>query len=359
MTEPNQPINTLSISKSAIDIAIRIGLIALLVYWCLLIFMPFLIPVLWGIIIAVAIYPLYLKFERLLGGRKKTALTLFTLIALSILIVPSIMLAVSMADSAQELAQRMDDGSLEIPPPPENIAEWPVVGQPLHDLWSNASKNLIATVEQYAPQLKTAGRWLLATVAGIGGSILQFVISILIAAVFIANADKDHKFVQALSVRIAGNGGKEFADLAGATMRSVAQGVLGVAFIQAVLAGIGLLVMEVPAAGLWALLVLLLAIVQLPPLIILGPIIIYVFSVADTVPAVIFMIYGLIVSGSDTFLKPLLLGRGVDIPMLIILIGAIGGMILSGIIGLFTGAVVLAIGYKLFMAWLTGENEAA
>lgn len=359
MTESNQPINTLTISKSAIDIAIRIGLIALLVYWCLLIFMPFLIPVLWGIIIAVAIYPLYLKFEKMLGGRKKTALTLFTLIALSILIVPTIMLAVSMADTAQDLAQSMDEGTLEVPPPPESIAEWPVVGQPLHDLWGNASKNLIATVEQYAPQLKTAGKWLLTTVAGIGGSILQFIISILIAAVFIANADKDHEFVQALSVRIAGSGGKEFAELAGATMRSVAQGVLGVAFIQSVLAGIGLMVMDVPGAGLWALLVLLLAIVQLPPLIILGPIIIYVFSVADTVPAVIFMIYGLLVSGSDTVLKPLLLGRGVDIPMLIILIGAIGGMILSGIIGLFTGAVVLAIGYKLFIAWLTGDSEAA
>lgn len=359
MTEPNQPMNSLTISKSAIDIAIRIGLIALLVYWCLLIFMPFLIPVLWGIIIAVAVYPLYLKFERLLGGRKKLALTLFTLIALSILIVPTIKLAISMAETAQGLAQSMDDGTLEIPPPPKEIAEWPIVGQSLHDLWDKASKNLIATVEQYAPQLKKAGKWLLTTVAGIGGSVLQFIISILIAAVFIANADKDRRFVQSLSVRIAGQGGKEFAELAGATMRSVAQGVLGVAFIQSVLAGIGLMFMDVPGAGLWALLVLLLAIVQLPPLIILGPIMIYVFSVADTVPAVIFMIYGLVVSGSDTFLKPLLLGRGVDIPMLIILIGAIGGMILSGIIGLFTGAVVLAIGYKLFIAWLSGDNAVS
>lgn len=359
MTEPNQPLDTLAISKSAIDTAIRLGFVALLAYWCLLIFMPFLIPVLWGIIIAVAIYPLYLKFETLLGGKKKLALTLFTLIALSILIVPSVILAVSMADTAQELAKSMDNGTLEIPPPPENIADWPVIGHPLHDLWNNASKNLIATIEQYAPQLKTAGKWLLTTVTGIGGSILQFIISILIAAVFIANADKDRRFVESLSVRVAGEGGKEFAELAGATMRSVAQGVLGVAFIQAVLAGIGLLVMGVPGAGLWALLVLLLAIIQLPPILILGPIIFYVFSVADTVPAVIFMIWSLLVSGSDTFLKPLLLGRGVDIPMLIILIGAIGGMILSGIIGLFTGAVVLAIGYKLFIAWLAGDDVSA
>ena len=359
MTEPNQPIDTLAISKSAIDTAIRLGFVALLAYWCLLIFMPFLIPVLWGIIISVAIYPLYLKFEALLGGRKKLALILFTLIALSILIVPSVMLAVSMADTAQDLAQSLEEDTFKIPPPPENVADWPVIGQPLHDLWSNASRNLIATVEQYAPQLKTAGKWLLTTAAGIGGSILQFIISILIAAVFIANADKDRKFVQSLSIRIAGEGGEEFAEIAGATMRSVAQGVLGVAFIQSVLAGIGLLVMDVPGAGLWALLVLLFAIVQLPPILIMGPIIFYVFSVADTVPAVIFTIWSILVSGSDTFLKPLLLGRGVDIPMLIILIGAIGGMMLSGIIGLFTGAVVLAIGYKLFIAWLAGDDVSA
>ena len=132
-------------------------------------------------------------------------------------------------------------------------------------------------------------------------------------------------------------------------MRSVAQGVLCVAFIQAILAGIGLLVMDVPGAGLWALLVLIVAVIQLPP------IMIYVFSVADTLPAVIFTIWGILVSGSDAFLKPLLLGRGLDIPMLVILIGAFGGMMLYGIIGLFIGAVVLAIGYKLFVAWLSRE----
>ena len=135
-------------------------------------------------------------------------------------------------------------------------------------------------------------------------------------------------------------------------MRSVAQGVLGVAFIQAILAGIGLLVMDVPGAGLWTLGVLLLAIIQLPTILLLGPIIIYVFSVADTVPAIVFMIWSILVGLSDNILKPMLLGRGVDIPMMIILIGAIGGMMLHGIIGLFIGAVILAIVYKLFIKWL-------
>ena len=132
----------------------------------------------------------------------------------------------------------------------------------------------------------------------------------------------------------------------------MAQGVIGVAAIQAVLGGLGMFAMDVPGWGLWTVLILVFAIAQLPPLIVLGPVIVYVFSVADTTPAVIFMIYSLIVSASDGFLKPLFLGRGMDTPMLVILLGAIGGMLAAGIIGLFIGAIILALGYELFMAWL-------
>ena len=141
-----------------------------------------------------------------------------------------------------------------------------------------------------------------------------------------------------------------------ATIRSVVKGVLGVAFIQAVLSAIGLVLMDVPAAGVWALIILVLAIVQLPPVLILGPIAVWVFSVADTTPATIFAIYAVIVSASDSFLKPMFLGRGMDIPMLVILLGAIGGAFMSGIIGLFTGSVTLAVGYKLLVAWMVSEE---
>ena len=355
MSELNQNQTSNEFSRNAVEAAIRISLIAMLVFWCFMIFKPFVIPVLWAIIIAVAIFPLYQKFEALFGEKKKIALIVFTLIALSLLIVPSIMLLSSMVETAQSLAEKMQQGGLQIPAPPEKVATWPLIGETLFKFWSNASQNLMATVSQFTPQLKTAGAWLLTTAAGAGGSVLQFIISIIIAAVFIANADNEKKFSQSLFVRLAGEAGKDFSELAGATMRSVAQGVLGVAFIQAVLAGIGLLVMDVPGAGLWAMLVLLLAVVQLPPILILGPIMIYVFSVADTLPAVLFLIYGFVVSASDAFLKPMFLGRGMEIPMLVILIGAIGGMMMSGIIGLFIGAVVLAIGYELFMAWLKQE----
>ena len=138
--------------------------------------------------------------------------------------------------------------------------------------------------------------------------------------------------------------------------RSVTKGVLGVAIIQAILSAIGLVAIGVLAAGLWAGAVLVLAIIQLPPILVLGPIAIWVFSVMDGLPATIFLVYAIIVSASDAFLKPLLLGRGVDVPMLVILIGAIGGAVSQGIIGLFIGAVVLALGYKLVTAWMAPDQ---
>jgi len=153
--------------------------------------------------------------------------------------------------------------------------------------------------------------------------------------------------------------GKDYADLSKLTIRSVAQGVLGVAMIQATLSALGMMVMDVPAWGLWTLLVLVLAIAQLPPIVVLGFVSAYVFSVAETTPAVIFLVYCLIISSSDAFLKPLFLGRGMQTPMLVILLGAIGGMLMSGIIGLFVGAIVLALGYELFMKWLNKSEVAS
>ena len=182
---------------------------------------------------------------------------------------------------------------------------------------------------------------------------MQFVLSIIISGILVANASSAYDVTIKIFARLTNNkSGKTYADLSKATIRSVAQGVLGVAIIQAVLSALGMMVMDVPAWGLWTLAVLVVAIAQIPPIVILGFVSAYVFSVAETTPAIIFLVYCIVVSSSDGFLKPLFLGRGMSTPMLVILLGAIGGMIMSGIIGLFVGAIVLALGYELFMAWL-------
>jgi predicted PurR-regulated permease PerM len=346
--------------RRAIEASIRIGLIVLLVLWCFNIVKPFVLVILWGAIIAVAIYPLFNRLQALFGNRQKLAATLITLIALAMLITPTVMLSGSAIESSAELAHQLKEGTLSVPPPSAKVKEWPLmIGQTVHDTWSLASVNLSAAINRFSTQLSALGKYALAAVAGAGATILQFAVSIIIAGVLLIYATSGVHAVERLSTRLVGReDGSKFSEMAGATIRSVAQGVLGVALIQALLAGIGFLVMGVPYTGLLTLLVLLWAIVQLPTLIVLVPIIVYVFSTAAPVPAAIFMIWTLLVGLSDNVLKPLLLGRGLDIPMPVILLGAIGGMIMSGLIGLFVGAVVLSVGYTLYNAWLDMDVDA-
>mgnify|MGYP001828765142 FL=1 len=347
-------------TKNTIEAAIRLGLLLLLASWCLKIVYPFIVPVMWGVIIAVAIYPLFVKLKSALGERNKLAATSYTLIALTILITPTVMISGSLIETAQGINEKYEEGKLTVPPPNQKVKEWPLVGENLHSVWSQASTNLEATLNKYDDQVKKVGEAIIAAAAGAGGGILHFVLSIIISGILVANAQGAYQVtIKFFSRLINPEKGLAFTHLSRDTIRSVAQGVLGVAIIQAVFSALGMMLMDVPAWGLWTLLILVLAIAQLPPILVLGFVIAYVFSVADTTPAVIFMIYSLIISGSDSFLKPLFLGRGMETPMLVILLGAIGGMIASGIIGLFVGAIVLALGYELFMAWLNEGEELA
>ncbi len=338
--------------NNMVESALRIGLIFLLLIWTYAIVKPFIIPIIWGAIIAAALMPAAQKLRTLLGGRPALVATLLTLVSLAVLIVPTIIVTESLVESTQRIVAAIDRGSITIPTPPPEVAEWPFVGKPVSEIWTLASTNIEAAFDKVEPQLKTAGSWLLGQVASSFVGILMFVVSILIAGLFMAKADLAIAMTEKMATRIVGDQGPEWVNLSAATVRSVVQGVLGVAVIQAFLAAIGLFVMDIPGAGFWSVLILLLAIMQLPPILVMGPIIAYVFSYAETTPAVIFTIWSLIASFSDTALKPLLMGRGVDVPMPVILLGAIGGMLLAGIIGLFGGAVVMAIAYKLMIHWI-------
>jgi predicted PurR-regulated permease PerM len=297
-----------------------------------------------------------LKLSAVLGGREKLSATIFVLVGLAVLLVPVINLADSSIQSLQNLSSELDKGAVSIPPPDASVADWPLIGAKVYGVWAGAASNLEETLNQFAPQLQAIGEWLLRFIGSSTLGILQFFISIIIAGVFLVSAESGYRLCRNIARSLSAEYGHELTDMSVATIRSVVKGVLGVAFIQALLSAIGLVLMEIPAAGVWTLIILVLAIMQLPPLLILGPIAVWVFSVADTTPATIFAIYAAIVSGSDSFLKPMLLGRGMDIPMLVILLGAIGGAFLAGIIGLFIGSVALAVGYKLLMAWMVTEE---
>jgi len=347
-------------TQITIEAAIRLGLLMLLAAWCFMIVYPFIQLIMWGVIIAVAIYPLFVKLKFALGDRNKLAAVVYTLLALAFLITPAMMISDSVIESSQTISEKYEQGQLQIPPPKENVKGWPLIGEKLYAFWSQASTNLQGTVEKYEPQLKQAGEKIIAAAAGAGGGVLQFVISIIISGILVANAPGAYHITLKTFSRLTNDAqGEMFTKLSRDTIRSIAQGVIGIAIIQALLSAVGMYVMDVPGWGLWTLFILVLAIAQLPPLLVLGFVIAYVWSVAATTPAVIFTVYALIVSGSDSFLKPLLLGRGLKTPMLVILLGAIGGMLMSGIIGLFIGAVILALGYELFMEWLDREGVSA
>jgi predicted PurR-regulated permease PerM len=328
-----------------IEAAVHLAILVVLVVACLHVIRPFALLVIWGIIIAIATWPLFRRLMAALGGRQRLAAGLFT---------------ESVTEALVSAGKDLAAGDVTIPAPPEKVADWPLIGEKLESIWTEAAANPPAAVKSLAPQIKAIGSKLVSAVGGIAIGVLQFAVSIIVAGVFLATAKGGAHAADALAERLAGaERGRDLVKTAASTVSSVVKGVLAVAFVQAVAATLGLLLAGVPGAPVWGLLVLFLAIVQLPPIFVMGPMIFYVFSTTDTFGAVVFMIWAILVSVSDTFLKPLFLGRGVEVPMLVILIGAIGGMIAWGVLGLFVGAVVLAVGYQFGRAWFNAPPFAS
>jgi predicted PurR-regulated permease PerM len=342
--------------RRALEVSIHVGLLILLAAACLLILRPFLPLIAWGVIIAIAAYPGYRRVQNLLGGRSGLAAVVCTVFLFAVLLVPVLMLTGSLVEGIQSLAARLKEGTPIIPLPPPRIGTWPIIGVPLRDAWELASKNLSAALQTFAPQIRVVIPELLLASAGIGLAVLQWILSILVAGVLLANAATGGKITRSLADRLFGDKGPEFEELAGATIRSVTTGIIGVALIQSFFAALGFLVAGLPGAGLWGMIFLLAAVLQLGGLVLI-PAVIYVFAIASTTKAVIFLIWCVIVGLMDNVLKPLLLGRGVAVPMAVVFLGAIGGFVAMGIIGLFVGAIVLSVGYKLFVAWLKEPVE--
>jgi predicted PurR-regulated permease PerM len=346
-------------NQRIIDLTIQLAVGAVFVIASFRILHPFIDLIVAGGVIAIAVYPLFVKTVDRLGGRRKLAVALFALVGIGILVVPVIMASSSLFESGQALSEQASEGTFKVPPPPSGVRDWPVVGAKIHGLWQTASANLESFLNTYNDQVMSVLHGLVATVANVGVQVLKFIFCVLIAAIFLANAESCAAGLGTFSTRLFGEArGRELNQLAAQTVRSVATGVLGVAFVQAFLAGVGMAVADVPWVGVWSLAVLLLAIMQLPPLVILLPVAIWVFGSADNqIVAWGFLVWAILVGVSDTVLKPMFLGRGVDIPMIVILLGAIGGAILSGVMGLFVGAVILALAYRLLVEWLNYAPE--
>jgi predicted PurR-regulated permease PerM len=360
MTNPETAQVDKNFVASATASFLQIGAVFAVLYFCYLLAAPFIPVVVWAIVISVAIYPMHTSLTAKLGGKSKLSATILALVGVAIIVIPMWALGDSTIGGLKHLGAQLETGTATVPPPDASVAEWPLIGEDVHRIWTAAARDLEGTLNQFQPQLKEFGQTLLGLAGQTVVTALLFLVSILIAVALLSTAKGGQTTAKTIVGKLAGKeAGEEIVDLSIATIRSVVKGVLGVAVIQAVLAAIGLVLMGVPGAGLWAGLVLVLAIIQLPPALILLPIAIWVYSTAAAVPATIFLVYSLVVSGSDAFLKPMLLGRGLKTPMLVILIGALGGAMTMGIIGLFVGAVVLSVGYQLLHAWMTSDEEDA
>jgi len=345
--------------RGLFDTLIRAAMMGALVIACYQVFRPFLSLVVWSVILAINFYPLQRMLKSRLGGKDGRAATVIVLLTFVILVVPIYMLGLSLTESAESAVAWVKDGSFHIPPPAESVATWPLVGEKLYGFWQQAATDLSGLAQKLAPQLKDVSLAMLGKLAGFGLGLMMFLVAIIIAGVIMAFGENGTRSTLQIADRVFGKGqGEQVTRLCTATIRAVAQGVIGIAFIQMLLVGIGFVVMGIPGAGFLALAVLVLAIVQLPASLVTLPVIVFVFfTQGATLATIAFAIYIFVAGLVDNVLKPLLLGRGVDVPMAVVLIGSIGGMATSGILGLFIGPVVLAVGYQLFWRWV--RNEAA
>ena len=312
----------------ALEASIHVGLAILLAAACLLILRPFVPLLTWGIIIAVSAYPSFRKLQAKLAGRGVLTAGIFTLVLLLLLIVPVVLLAGTLVDGVQTLAAHFKNGTLLIPAPPESVESWPIIGPAVNRVWSLASSDLPQALKSIAPQIKTVVPGLFTASAEVGLTVLQFALSILVAGILLANAQAAYEVTCSLSKRLFGAKGPEFQELIGATIRSVTTGILGVAFIQSVLAGLGFLIAGLPGAGLWTVMFLIAAVLQVGVLVLI-PAVIYMFAVSTMTKAVIFLIWCVIVALIDNVLKPLLLGRGVAVPIVVIFLRFLAGHLIG------------------------------
>ena len=349
------------LSRKLLDVFIRAGIVFGLALLSYRIFAPFLALVAWSIILAVTLYPAHQKLAQRLRGKQGLAATLLVLVAIVVIGVPTAILMTSLGESLQNAVASVRAGTLKVPAPSPNVAEWPLVGKRIHEVWSEAYTDLPALLRSRHAQVADLTRRALQVVASIAGAMLLFLFSFIVAGIIMAWGRASANGIRAIFVRMVGfERGEEFAVLCTATIRAVALGVLGVAFIQAIVIGLVFIIAGVPFAGLLSLLILVLGIVQVPAILATLPVIIYIWTSGDysSTQAITYSVLLLVAGSLDNVLKPLLLGRGVDAPMPVILLGALGGLASAGLLGMFVGAVFFALSYQAFMWWVTNSPDA-
>ena len=339
-------------ARRIIHLAIQMAALAILLVWSFQILAPFLNPLLWGAILAVSVFPVHFRLQRALRGRKVWAAIIISLVMLLIFLSLAALIGIKTGSEIGDELAAYKNGTLQLPPPTAKVKEWPVIGRQVYALWNELSKGFETLVEKHPDEAKAVAGKIASLLASTGKGLLIFLLSIIICGFFLAYADESASFAKAIFSRLINSQSFDMASISAVTIRNVVKGILGVAFIQSLLAGIGFVVAGIPYAGVIALVCLILTIIQvgLTPVSLLT--IIYMWSTASTKAALLFTLWMIPIGLLDNILKPLLMGKGAPVPMLVIFLGSLGGFIYSGFIGLFTGAVILSLAYRLFDVWL-------
>ncbi len=343
-------------NDSIYDITIKLFIVVLIVAWCIMIMYPFLNIILWSLILTFALLPLHRTLSKKLRERPKLTSFIIVFSILVIIILPSGLLINELFHEIKALKLNYANGTLTIPPPAESVKDWPVVGKKFYNIWHDASQNIGQFVTNYQDKILAVGKKLLAGITTAASGVIQIIISLIIAGVLLV-VEGVEESMRKFFRKLAGGRGDEFADISLKTISNVVKGILGVALILAIIHGVIFMIAGVPYASIWALIIFVLAVLQIPVIIITLPVIVYLFTTMDFFPAMTWTIVLILAGLSDNVLRPILLGKGAPVPMIVIFIGVIGGFIFSGFIGLFTGAIVLSIGYKLFVGWIKTGNE--
>jgi predicted PurR-regulated permease PerM len=343
-------------SEEVIHIAIRLVLLAGLIYWSFVLLSPFIPILLWSVVLAVALYPAYDWLTVHLGNRPRIAAILVTLAVLAVFLGPAAWLGIGLVEGLRNVSDQLTSGNLSIPTPPDSVKNWPVIGATLFEYWQMASTNLESAFKEIAPYLKPLAGPVLAIAGSAGTGTLMFLAAVVISGFLFPYGPPLAAASHRALTRIVADRSESFLALAGATIRTVLQGVIGVAAIQALLAGIVLKIAGVPNASVLAFTILVLGIIQIGALPILIPVVIWTWMVKDAGTAVLITIFLAIVGISDNALKPVFMGRGLSTPVMVIFIGVIGGTLAHGIVGLFIGPIILAVAWELMMAWIGREE---
>jgi len=355
--EQKDPLNYRPFNSTFVEMAMHAGFILLLAYWTFVLVSPFLPVIVWSVVLAVALHPIFDWLSSALGGRQKLAATAVTIAGLLVVIGPVAWLGLGLIDGLETLIARINTGKF-VPPPPEAVKDWPLVGQQLYDFWLQASTNVRSALSSVLPALQPVGQFLLGMASNAGSWMLTFLVSVIIAGFLFSSGGQLAAATKTFALKLDSKRGEEFVKIAGATIRAVSRGVIGISLLESVVGGIGVALAGVPFASLLAVAILVLGIIQIGPLIIVLPLIVWGWFSLSTGGALAFTACMAMVSVIDNFLKPFVLTRGLTTPMLVTLIGVIGGVLTYGVAGLFVGPVVLAVAWDLADAWIHDTTAA-